>query len=106
NRKVHDMANAHFVRYVAGSIFAIGLAAGVAQHWEGKENHAYSDPIGIPTICYGYTSGVQLGDWRSDDDCEALLAEELKIAFSVIDRHVRVPISNEEAAAYASFIYN
>lgn len=92
--------------YFAGSLVALGMSAAIVKPWEGKSNAAYVDATGTPTICYGYTSGVRLGDYRPDDDCEMLLAKELKIAFAAIDRHVKTQISVQEAAAYASLIYN
>lgn len=92
--------------YFAGSLVALGMSAAIVKPWEGKSNAAYLDPVGIPTICYGSTSGIRIGDYKSDDDCEALLAEELGEAFAALDRHVTALISVQEAAAYASFIYN
>jgi lysozyme len=45
--------------------------------YEGIRRGAYSDPVGIPTICFGYTHGVKLGDTKSLDECKALLADEV-----------------------------
>lgn len=45
--------------------------------WEGKRNHAYLDVVGVPTICFGHTKGVQLGDHMTDAQCEELLRIEL-----------------------------
>jgi lysozyme len=45
--------------------------------WEGKRNHAYLDIAGIPTICFGDTANVQLGQVASDAECDERLARQL-----------------------------
>jgi GH24 family phage-related lysozyme (muramidase) len=45
--------------------------------WEGNENHAYLDMVGVPTICSGHTQGVQLGDYMADAQCADLLRSEV-----------------------------
>lgn len=44
---------------------------------EGKRNHAYQDVVGVWTICYGSTRGVKPGDYKTDEECDALLAAEI-----------------------------
>lgn len=47
------------------------------QHWEGKRNKAYLDIAGIPTICFGDTANVQMGQVASDAECDERLAQQL-----------------------------
>lgn len=73
--------------------------------FEGLRQIAYNDPVGIPTICFGYTHGVKLGDKKSKEECSALLAEELEVANASVNRCLG-PVSDNERAAYTSLVYN
>ena len=91
---------------------ALGIAAAlaiatpfVAKH-EGFSPSAYKDPIGKPTICYGHTAGVVIGQVKSKAECDLLLALDLDEAFQALDRHVKVPLKNETRVALSSFIFN
>lgn len=85
---------------------AVTLAVGVIMGWEGKKNKAYLDPVNIPTICYGYTHSVRMGDYKNDDECKTLLHSEVAKIELVINKAVKVPLKEYERAAYISFIYN
>lgn len=89
-------------RAAAVSIAGVLLIAG----FEGKENEAYLDPVRIPTICYGHTEGVRMGQWRSDSQCLDLLEKDAQIASNGVLRHVKVPLSQQELDAYTSFAFN
>jgi lysozyme len=45
--------------------------------WEGLQTVAYKDVVGIPTVCYGETKGVKLGDRYSKAECDAMLIRRL-----------------------------
>jgi len=45
--------------------------------WEGKRNRAYKDIVGVATICYGETRGVEMGDVKTDAECLAMLGDAL-----------------------------
>lgn len=87
---------------VAISAAALSLIAG----FEGLRNYAYKDIVGVPTICYGHTSNVQMGDWKSDEECLLILKEESKSFSDAVLRHTKVPLSQGELDAYTSFTYN
>lgn len=89
----------------ASSVVAITGGLLVAP-WEGKSNKAYLDMVGIPTVCFGETKGVKLGDYRSDEHCEASLASELTVFNEGMKKNVRVPLSDYEEIAYTSFVWN
>lgn len=85
---------------------ALVLSAPLVMVWEGKKNEAYLDPVGIPTACYGYTHGVQLGQLYTDAECENLLHSELAVAERAVDRLITHPIAPETKASLISFTYN
>lgn len=82
------------------------LAVGTVSHFEGRENTAYRDPVGIVTICDGHTSTAKLGQTLSDEECDDLLAGDLGDAFDVVDEHAEVDLPPTRRAALASFVYN
>lgn len=92
----------------AAGIAAAGMIAAavpfIAAH-EGFRPAAYLDPVGIPTICYGHTAGVVIGEVKTKAECDAILAMDIEEAFTILDRHAAVqPV--ETRVALASFIYN
>lgn len=84
----------------------LGAAVPVIQHFEGKRNAAYLDPVDIPTICYGHTGGVKLGQRLTDEECGELMAEDMLEALEAVERCVRVPITDHQRAAFVSFTFN
>lgn len=85
---------------------ALALAVPIAAFYEGNSLSAYLDPVGIPTICYGSTSGVRLGQTKTQAECDALLAAELGEAIAAVDRLSRQPQPDTRRAALGSFVYN
>jgi len=83
------------------------LAAAVALvgWYEGRSLAAYVDPVGIPTICDGYTHGVRLGDVATPEKCDALTAQEVGKALTVVDRSAP-GLPDGARVALASFVYN
>lgn len=67
---------------------------------------AYRCPAGRWTIGYGHTKGVRSGVKADEAQCEAWLQEDLDIAAKAIGRNVRVPLSQAQYDALASFIFN
>ncbi|CAO1663480.1 Lysozyme [Halomonas sp. NYA30] len=85
---------------------AVAIAAATVGFFEGKENQAYHDPVGVVTICYGHTATARIGQTHSDEECEALLEQDLGTAFEAVNRHVTVDLPPTREAALASFVYN
>lgn len=56
----------------------VALATVFVGGWEGMQTVAYRDVIGVPTICYGETRGVKLGDTATPEECRAMLADGLQ----------------------------
>lgn len=84
----------------------VGLAIGIIAGYEGKSNRAYLDLVQVPTICYGSTQNVRLGDVKTDSECMQLLHDEVLRIDGIITRTVKVPLKNHERAAFISFTYN
>lgn len=53
------------------------IAFDLISRWEGLENHAYQDIVGVWTICYGHTKTAQSGQFKTDDQCRELLVTEI-----------------------------
>lgn len=85
---------------------AICLGISFVAGWEGKRNSAYLDLVKIPTICYGHTKDVSIGDIKSDKECEELLTSEILYFNTIVDKHVTVSLSDNQRAALISFVYN
>jgi len=93
---------------VAAAVIAAAAtsATGLIAYFEGTHTEAYRDPVGIPTICTGHTDGVVMGQVRSLHECEALLKADVDTAMASVLALVRVPLDENELAAYTSFVYN
>lgn len=85
---------------------AVALAVPLVAWYEGYRPSAYLDPVGMPTICYGHTATARLGQTKSREQCDQLLAADLGDAFRAIDRRVQVPLPDTTRAALASWVYN
>lgn len=73
---------------------------------EGLRRVAYSDPIGIPTICFGETKGVKLGDTATVEQCKAMLETRVAQDFLPAVKKCVPPVSDKRLAAYTSLAYN
>ncbi|RUR46197.1 lysozyme [Vreelandella populi] len=85
---------------------ALSIATAVVSYYEGYKPMAYRDPVGIPTICYGHTATVRMGQTLSQSECTALLEADLGHAFTVVDHRAQVELAPPTRAALASFVYN
>jgi GH24 family phage-related lysozyme (muramidase) len=87
------------------SVVAAALAAAVIAPFEGLRQQAYMDPVGIPTICFGATAGVRMGQTASLAECKAKLDADINIALSQVQR-CAPGLDVYQAAAFASAVYN
>jgi lysozyme len=77
--------------------------------FEGLYCTAYPDKLahGLPTVCYGETEGVHLGDTYTPEQCADMLAAKLPRYYSELQSCIPgVTLSDNEKAAYTSFAYN
>lgn len=78
--------------------------------YEGLRTVAYPDKLadGIPTVCYGETRGVHLGDSYTVEQCKVMLGQGI-IEFSAgVDRCLTSPakVPDKPYAAFVSLAYN
>lgn len=88
--------------------------------WEGQHrcrdgsglHCAYRDIVGVPTLCYGETLGVRMGDRASDAECRAKLEHRLTDDFrDGLHQYFNITTLNTRLtphrdAAYVSLAYN
>ncbi|HVH93275.1 MAG TPA: lysozyme [Candidatus Acidoferrum sp.] len=77
----------------------------IKQH-EGARQDAYADAVGVPTICYGSTRGVFLGQHATLAECEQRLLEDATYAGKAIGRMVQVKLTQRQYDAMVSFVFN
>lgn len=89
---------------------AISIATAFIAPWEGRRLQAYQDPIGIWTICDGWTQGVRRGDRATEAECDGYTKKGLEQAWEVFSRHVPAEVIEGmpplTVAMFLSFIYN
>ena len=84
---------------------AAAIATALAIPAEGLRQIAYRDPVGIPTICFGSTKGVHMGDTATVEQCREMLTREMLEAVEAVDRcQPGLPV--EVLAAFADAAYN
>ena len=101
------------MKSITARLSALGLSAAlaaagssIAVH-EGYVPGTYVDPVGIVTACFGHTSQrLTLGMEMSEQDCLQLLADDLTKHNEQLLQVVKLPLSEQEHAAYLSFHYN
>jgi lysozyme len=87
------------------SLSATGLI-GIASY-EGFSEKAYIPIKGdVPTIGFGSTEGVKMGDTITVPHALERLRRDVSVAESAIARCVRVPLSQGELDAYTSLAFN
>lgn len=84
----------------------LGILLVIVPASEGLRQYAYRDPVGIPTICFGETRGVKMGQHRSVAECKEMLIPRLEEFHAGVASCVRVPMSDKRTAAMVSFAYN
>ncbi len=88
------------------------IAANLAEGFEGFSSYPYLDPVGIPTIGFGSTRDEHNNPVTMQHPPITraqgllLLQRDMSAAFADIAAQVRVPITGNEKAALADFIYN
>ena len=81
------------------------LAATITIPSEGLRQWAYRDPVGLPTICFGSTKGVKMGDYRTLEECQNLLKGEMYATVQAVDS-CRPGLPINVLAAFSDAAYN
>lgn len=87
---------------------AIAIAVPIVASFEGLWTTAKPDRLAynIPTVCYGETEGVKIGDTYTKSQCQEMLAKKLPRYAAEVDKCIKVTISDKTRAAFISFAYN
>lgn len=72
---------------------------------EGLRLNAYLCPAGVPTIGYGHTKNVKLGDKITSEQAEKFLIEDLVTSENEVNKH-NLNINQNQFDALVSFIFN
>ncbi|MHA7064050.1 lysozyme [Azospirillum argentinense] len=81
-------------------------ALALVRHFEGLYLKAYLCPAGVPTIGYGHTAGVRMGQTINGLQAEVFLRADMAEAARDVDRLVKVPLTDRQRGALASFVFN
>lgn len=89
-----------------GAIAALAVA--VIGGYEGLRTTAYRDVVGIPTVCFGETRGVHMGDRYTVDECKVMLGDALAEFETGMRRCLTNPdaIPDKPYVAFLSLSYN
>jgi lysozyme len=63
-------------------------------------------PNDVPTIGYGHTRGVELGDTCTQDEADTWLKEDVQDAEATIDRDITEELTDNQFSALVSLVYN
>ena len=74
--------------------------------FEGCKMRAYLDAVDVPTIAYGRTKNVKLGDTCTQGQAEEWLEEELIEYEGYVNEAVKVPLTQNQLDALVSWTYN
>lgn len=86
------------------SLSDTGIA--LIKRFEGLRLEAYQDEGGVWTIGYGHTKGVKRGHTITEEQAEAFLREDLASVRKAIKLYVKVPLSQRQYDALASWTFN
>ncbi len=81
-------------------------AVNLVKHFEGLYLNAYLCPAGVPTIGYGHTAGVKMGQTITAAQADDFLKADLTAAAAQVDKVVKVPLTPDQRGALASFVFN
>lgn len=87
---------------------ALALAIALVGGWEGVRTVAYRDVVGVPTVCFGETRGVRMGDRYTLEECQTMLGEALIEFEAGMRKCLKAPdaIPAKSYVAFLSLSYN
>lgn len=81
-------------------------AIDLVKRFEGLKLEAYRCPAGIPTIGYGHTYNVRMGQRISTIQADLYLEHDFEDAEQEVKEVVLVPLSPQQLGALTSFVFN
>ena len=76
------------------------------KQFEGLYLKAYRCPAGVPTIGYGYTAGVAMGQTITQQQADDYLRRDVRQFERAVARLVTVPLTQGQFDALVSFAFN
>lgn len=76
------------------------------KHFEGLKLKAYLCPAGIPTIGWGHTKGVKIGDICTPEQAQEYFKEDYNLARKIVFRHVETKLTENQIQALTSWVFN
>lgn len=90
---------------VTALVISAACLVGIAGY-EGYRSSAYKDVGGVPTIGYGETKGVKMGDKTTPERALVQLLKSANAHAEGIKKCIKVPLYQHEFDSMASFSYN
>ena len=90
---------------IIGLIVSAVALIGIAK-FEGYRGEAYKDVVGIPTIGFGETKGVKMGDTTTPERAMVQLLKSKNEHADGIKQCIKEPLHKYEFDAYVSLAYN
>lgn len=78
----------------------------IVKHFEDCKLEAYLCPSGVPTIGWGHTKGVKLGDKITQDKADSLFEQDYHEAEQQVQEVVTAFLSDQQLGALTSFVFN
>lgn len=78
----------------------------IIKYCEGLRLEAYLCPAGKPTIGWGHTFNVKMGQKISEAQAEIFLDHDYQEAEEAVTRLVKVPLTDNQLGALVSFVFN
>lgn len=60
----------------------------------------------VPTIGYGHTDGVQMGDTCTEDEADAWFDDDVAWAENAVERHCTIDLTDNQFGALVSITFN
>ena len=94
------------IRIGIGTIVLSAASLVTIAGYEGYSAVAYKDAVGVPTIGYGETKGVKMGQKTTPDRALVQLLVSMNSHADDIRQCIKVPLYQHEFDAYVSLAYN
>lgn len=92
---------------VAASALVLSTAGiDLIKKYEGTEQVAYLDAVGVPTVCTGSTRNVFIGMKATTAECEQRLVEDTSYAGKAIGRMVTGKLTQNQYDALVALVFN
>jgi len=90
------------------SAAVLAITVGVVGTFEGVRTVAYKDVVGVPTVCFGETRGVKMGDQYTMTECKKMLGGALLEFSAGLDKCLKpeVEVPDLTYVAFMSWAYN